>query len=337
MKAVVLRNTSDVELHPLKYEDVEKPEIKDDEVLIRVEKCGVCRTDLHVVEGELPPLSSEIIPGHEAVGKIVKVGRLVQNLSKDDTVGVPWLHSTCGKCEFCVSGRENLCNNKVYTGYTINGGYAEYMTGKEGFVFKLPIKDDNAKLAPLLCAGIIGYRALKAALPRPGARIGFFGFGASAHITLQLASRLGFETIAYSRNPLHIELALNLGATEAKLSEEEPKESTPTLDAALVFAPVGSVVLQALKDTKKGGTVSIAAIHMTPIPQIDYDRYLYGEKKITSVESNTREDALEFLALADRLGLKGTVTLRSLKEANEALIDLKHGRVVGAVVLDCSS
>jgi propanol-preferring alcohol dehydrogenase len=314
---------------------LEEPEIRDDEALIRVEKCGVCRTDLHVVEGDLPPILAEIIPGHEAVGKIVEVGSLVKNLSKGDTVGVPWLHSTCGKCEFCVSGRENLCHNKIYTGYSVNGGYAEYMTGKEGYVFKLP-EENNAELAPLLCAGIIGYRALKLALPRPGARIGFFGFGASAHITLQLASRLGFETVAYSRNPSHIELALKLGATEARISGA-PKESTPTLDAALVFAPVGSVVMQALKDTKKGGTVSIAAIHMTSIPEIDYDRYLFGERRITSVESNTREDAIEFLALAERLGIRGTITLRNLKEANEALIDLKQGRVVGALVLDCGA
>lgn len=334
---MILRRVSPVEQEPLEYADVEVPVPSDDEVLVRVDKCGVCRTDLHIVEGDLRMLLPQVIPGHEAVGRVVRVGKSVQMLREGDFVGVPWLQSTCGRCEFCLTSRENLCISKVYTGYSANGGYAQFMTGKEGFVFKLP-KIDSAMAAPLLCAGIIGYRALKVALPRPGGRIGFFGFGGSAHLTLQLASRLGYETIAYSRTPSHLKLAHDLGANETILTNSEAGEQNKAeLDSALVFAPAGGVVLQALQQLKKGGCVAIAAIHMSSIPSIDYDRYLFGERKIVSVEANTRADALEFLALADRLKLSSTVTMRNLREANDALADLKRGNIVGAVVLDCSS
>ena len=332
-----LGKVSPVEQDPLVYADVEAPVPKHDEVLIRVDKCGVCRTDLHIVEGDLPVLFPQVIPGHEAVGRIVQVGKNVETLREGEIVGVPWLHSTCGRCEFCLTSRENLCTNKVFTGYSANGGYSQFLTGKEGFVFKLP-KVDTAKAAPLLCAGIIGYRGLKVASPRPGGRIGFFGFGGSAHLTLQLASILGYETVAYSRTPSHLKLAQDLGASETILTGREASEhKEPMLDAALVFAPAGVVVLQALHELKKGGCVAIAAIHMSPIPSIDYDKYLFGERKIVSVEANTRADALEFLALADRLKLGSTVTIKNLREANEALTDLKKGNVVGTVVLDCSS
>jgi propanol-preferring alcohol dehydrogenase len=278
-----------------------------------------------------------VIPGHEIVGRVVGVGRSVRTLSKGQFVGVPWLHQTCGGCEYCVTGRENLCENKRFTGYTENGGYAEYVLGEEGYVFPLPATDP-AGLAPFLCAGIIGYRALKLALPRPGGRIGFFGFGGSAHLTLQLASKLGYETVAYSRNPSHLDLAKRLGASETVLTANEgPSPRSPTLDSAVVFAPVGQSVLDALAELRKGGCLSIAAIHMSPIPAIDYDRLLFGERTMVSVESNTRADAREFLSLATRLHLESTVSVRPLARANEALIDLKVGRVVGALVLDCAS
>lgn len=341
MKAMVLRGVSDVDLLPLECVDLERPSPKENEVLVRVERCGVCRTDLHVVEGDLPPLVSPIIPGHEVVGRITRVGSNVRTLSEGELVGIPWLHQTCGRCEYCITSRENLCENKLYTGYTVNGGYSEYAVGEEGFVFPLPKGSDTTRLAPFLCAGIIGYRALKMALPRPGGRIGFFGFGGSAHLTLQLASKLGYETFAYSRNAAHLELALKLGASETFLTSGKDQsganDQDPTLDSALVFAPVGNVVLEALRSLRKGGIMSIAAIHMTPIPKIDYDKYLFGERKITSVEANTRSDAREFLDLALRLKLESTTTLRSLKDANEALRDLKRGNVTGAIVLDCSS
>jgi propanol-preferring alcohol dehydrogenase len=339
---MVLRKVSDVKSHPLTYEDVETPEPDVNDVLVQVDYCGVCRTDLHVVEGDIPPLVSPIIPGHEIVGKIVRLGKNVRTLSEGETVGIPWLHHTDGKCEYCITARENLCENKVFTGYTVNGGYAEYALGVEGYVVRLPKESEEAKLAPFLCAGIIGYRALKVALPRPGGRIGFFGFGGSAHLTLQLASKLGFETVGFSRNPSHLKLAMQLGATGTVLTsgdkgEDALKGKEKTLDSAVVFAPAGEVVIQALRTLKKGGLLSIAAIHMSTIPPIDYDNYLFGERKIMSVESNTRSDAQEFLDLARRLKLESTVSVRSLKEANETLVDLKEGRVTGAFVLDCKS
>jgi alcohol dehydrogenase, propanol-preferring len=341
LKALVLQETSDVATHPLKYEDVEEPKPQGDQILVRVKNCGVCRTDLHVVEGDIPPLVPHIIPGHEIVGEVVQVGDKVRRFKEGELVGIPWLHRTCRKCEYCITGRENLCDSKVYTGYSVNGGYAEYAIGEEGFVFRLPTQVETSKIAPLLCAGIIGYRALKLALPRAGGRIGFLGFGGSAHLTLQLATKLGYETVAFSRNRSHLKLAEELGATETVLTKNNDanhQELIPrTLDSAVVFAPAGEVVIQALRALKKGGIVSIAAIHMSPIPEMEYDNLLFGERKIISVESNTRADAQEFLDLATRLKLESTVSTRPLKDANEALIDLKRGVVTGALVLDCDT
>jgi alcohol dehydrogenase, propanol-preferring len=336
MKAMVLRTPAAVEGRPLQLEEVPTPEPNAAEVLVKVDKCGVCRTDLHVVEGDLPPLLPSVIPGHEIIGTVARLGPEVRTLAEGDRVGVPWLHSTCGRCAYCTSGRENLCDGKVFTGYTANGGYAPFVLGEEGFVLPLPA-GDATRWAPFLCAGIVGYRALKAALPRPGGRIGFFGFGGSAHLNLQLASRLGYDTVAYSRDCKHLDLAARLGASETVLADEVTLAARrPTLDAAVVFAPAGEVVLQALREVTKGSTVSIAAIHMSPIPSIDYDRWLFGERKLVSVEANTRADAREFLDLASRLHLDSHVQLRRLEEANEALSDLKADRVVGAVVLDCA-
>jgi len=337
MKAMVLRGPSPVETGPLHLEEVPLPEPSSTEVLVRVTRCGVCRTDLHVVEGDLPPRLPTVIPGHEVVGRVERVGDTVRSVAVGDVVGVPWLHRTCGSCEYCLTGRENLCDAKGFTGYTTNGGYAPYVLGEDGYVFRLP-PGDATRWAPFLCAGIIGYRALKAALPRPGGRLGFFGFGGSAHLALQLASRLGYETVAYSRNPRHLDLARTLGASETVLTEGGSRGGrSPSLDGAVVFAPAGEVVVQALPELKKGGTLSIAAIHLSPIPSIDYDRYLFGERRIVSVEANTRADAREFLDLAHRLRLESTVEVRPLAQANEALRDLKRGAVVGALVLDCSS
>ena len=333
---MVLRSVAPVESRPLRLEEVPTPVPGLTEVLVRVDKCGVCRTDLHVVEGDLAPQRPTVIPGHEIVGRVVGIGPGVRTLSVGETVGVPWLHHTCGRCEYCTTGRENLCPEKVFTGYTVDGGYAEFTLGEEGYVFPLPAADAT-RFAPFLCAGIIGYRALKVALPRPGGRIGFFGFGGSAHLTLQLASRLGYATVAYSRNPAHLSLAKELGAVDTILTTGSPPESAPHLDSAVVFAPTGEVVLTALRELKKGGTLSIAAIHMSPIPEIDYDRLLFGERKVVSVEANTRADAREFLDLAHRLHLESTVHERPLAQANEALTDLKRGSITGAAVLDCTA
>ncbi len=337
MRAMVLRTPAAPASRPLRLEERPTPEPAPTQVLVRVDRCGVCRTDLHVVEGDLPPRRASVVPGHEVVGVVERAGDSVRSLSRGDRVGVPWLHRTCGRCEFCATGRENLCDRKEFTGYSVDGGYATHVLGEEGFVVRLP-PGDASRLAPYLCAGIIGYRALKLARPPPGGRVGFFGFGGSAHLTMQLAARQGYDTVAYSRDDAHLELARRLGVSEAVLTDAKALDGrTPSLDAAIVFAPAGEVVLQALREAKKGATVSIAAIHMTAIPPIDYDRWLFGERRLVSVEANTRADAAEFLALAGRLHLDSTVRLRPLAEANEALDDLQQDRVVGTVVLDCAS
>ena len=334
MRAMSVVRTGPAESTPLALSDTPRPEPGPQEIVVRVEACGVCRTDLHVVEGDLPHVATGTIPGHEVVGRVEVLGRGVERYRIGDRVGIPWLHRSCGRCRFCTTGRENLCPTKEYTGYTVPGGYAEYARADEAFAVPLP-EGDPAPLAPLLCAGIIGYRALKVAAPPAGGRVGFFGFGASAHLTLQLAARLGFETIVYSRSPTHRKLAERLGAFEVL----EPPGAGPTspagrLDSALVFAPAGEVVLQALGELDRGGSLAIAAIHLSPIPPIDYDRRLFGERRIQSVEANTRADAREFLTLAHRFGLRATITTRPLEAANEALVDLKAGRIDGAVVLD---
>ncbi len=338
MQAMRFARPASADRRPLVLEEGEPPVPGGPEVLVEVRACGVCRTDLHVVEGDLPPLRPSVVPGHEIVGRVVRTGEEVRRLSVGDWVGIPWLHRTCGRCEYCLTGRENLCVAKVFTGYSVDGGYAQYAVGDEAYVFPLPPPSDPFRIAPYLCAGVIGYRALKLALPRPGGRIGFFGFGGSAHLALQLAARLGYETVAYSRNPDHLALAAELGAAESVLtSKPRIAAPTPNLDSAVVFAPVGEVVVDALRELKKGGTLSIAAIHLTPLPSIDYDGLLFGERKIVSVEANTRADAREFLELAFRLRLETRVSVRPLREANEALADLKHGRVTGAAVLDCAA
>lgn len=305
------------------------------EVRLEIEFCGVCRTDLHIVEGDLPPLLPEIVPGHEAVARVAELGPEVRTLAVGDRVGMPWLRFTCGRCEYCRTGRENLCAFKRFTGYSDPGGYAEQAVADEGYLLRLP-PGPGERLAPLLCAGIIGYRAFTLARPRPGGRIGFFGFGGSAHLTLQLAARLGYETVAYSRDPAHVALARSLGAVAAYETPGGIDAPGPAdLDAAIVFAPAGEVVLQALGRLKRGGTVAVAGIHVSPIPPIDYDGRLFGERVLRSVEANTRQDAEEFLALATRLGVESHVTVRPLGAANEALRDLKEDRVVGAAVLEC--
>lgn len=287
------------------------------------------------MEGDLAPLVDGIVPGHEGVGSIVALGGAVRGFSVGDRVGLPWLRSTCGTCEFCRTGRENLCAQKRFTGYSDPGAYAELALGEAAYVLPLPAGNPD-RLAPLLCAGLIGYPAFRLAATPPGGRLGFFGFGGSAHLTLPLATRLGFETVGISRNARHVELARRLGASEAHLaSGPEPPAGVRPLDSALVFAPSGEVVLSALRLLKKGGRVVIAAIHLSPIPSIDYDRWLSGERSIHSVEANTRADAAEYLRLALRLGITASTRTVPLREANEALIDLKEDRVAGTVVLDC--
>lgn len=332
MKGMVLHKYAKVEDRPLKMEDLEPGDIKSDEILVKVIACGVCRTDLHIVEGQLGDASLPLVPGHEIVGRVEEIGKDVWNLSEGDLVGVPWLHSTCGKCEFCLSGRENLCHSKEFTGYTVNGGYAEYVKARSTFAFRLENGEDPYKAAPLLCAGIIGYRAFKLAAPPPGGSIGMFGFGSSAHITLQLASKLGFEAVAVSRSREHMDLAKRLGAAAA-YSYDDLENIRGKLDSAIVFAPASRPILDALESVKSGGRVIVADIYVGNIESFSYEKYLFNERELKSVEANTREDAVEFLALSRRLKISSVVETVGLERANEALERLKKGNVNGAMVL----
>ena len=299
------------------------------EVLIKVHACAVCRTDLHVVDGDLPNPKSPVVPGHEIVGTIVETGGAVEKYKVGDRVGVPWLGWTCGECAFCLSGRENLCDRARFTGYQIDGGFAELTVADERFCFALPAGYSDVKVAPLLCAGLIGYRALRMA--GDAKRIGLYGFGAAAHIIAQVARHQGREVYGFTRaGDLTTQaFARSLGAVWAGASEDRPPEP---LDAALIFAPVGALVPAALKATVKGGTVVCAGIHMSPIPSFSYD-ILWEERSIRSVANLTRRDAEEFLALAGKTPIETETTTYPLDRANAALDDLRQGRFEGAAVL----
>lgn len=312
-----------------RLERVEKdvPEPGPGEVLVEVEACGVCRTDLHVVAGELPPHRSPVVPGHEIVGRVVSTG--TGGLRVGSRVGVPWLRSTCGTCSWCRSGAENLCRDSRYTGWDADGGYAEYAVAPAAYVYEVPDGLEATQAAPLLCAGIIGYRALKRAAVPPGGRLGLYGFGASAHLTAQIALAQGAELHVVTRGEEARRLARELGAT----SVGAPGAGVPPLDSAIVFAPAGEVVADALADVGPGGTVSVAGIHVSAIPALDYRRQLFDERTLTSVTSNTRADGAELLRLAGRLGLHATVTTYALDAADTAIADLAADRVRGVAVL----
>ncbi len=299
------------------------------EVLLRVQACAVCRTDLHVVDGELPDPKLPLVPGHEIVGRVIAAGREVERLREGDRVGVPWLGWTCGECEYCRSGRENLCARARFTGYQIDGGYAELAVADERFCFPLPASYGDAEAAPLLCAGLIGHRALTFA--GEARRVGLYGFGAAAHIVAQVARHQGREVFAFTRagDVAAQEFARSLGAAWAGSSSEAPPEP---LDAALIFAPVGALVPAALRATARGGTVVCAGIHMSDIPAFPY-RILWEERTIRSVANLTRRDAEEFLGLTDRVHIRTAVHPRPLAQANAALGALRAGEVRGAEVL----
>lgn len=332
MNACVLRRPSPVEDRPLKYSDVARPAPQDDELLIRVSACGICRTDLHVVEGELPIRKPGIIPGHQIVGVVKEIGEAVRDFTKGKRVGVAWLHRTCGKCRFCLSGRENLCENPEFTGWTRDGGYAEFTVAPAKFVYPLPAGFDDSQAAPLLCAGIIGYRALKLTdlTDWRGARLGIYGFGAAGHVCIQIARFRGADVYVMTRDrEKHQSLAEELGAAWVADTFAEPPVK---LDAAIIFAPAGEIVPSALKSLDKGGTLVLGGIHMSPIPEFGYD-LIYGERVIRSVANNTREDGREFLAEAAAIPVKTSVQAFSLAEANDALMALKHDAIRGAGVL----
>ena len=332
MKACVLETPAPAERNPLVLKDVPTPEPGPGEVLVRVHACGVCRTDLHVVEGELPPRKRPVIPGHQVVGSIESSGPQAGRFRQGTRVGIAWLHHTDGVCEYCRSGRENLCGNATFTGYTVDGGYAEYIVAPESFVYPIPEGFGDMAAAPLLCAGIIGFRSLRLADIQPGGALGLYGFGAAAHVAIQVARHWGMRIYAMTRDERHRQLARELGAEWAGGGEDQPPEK---LDSAIIFAPAGELVVSALRVLKKGGTVVLGGIYMSPIPQMDYN-LLYHERVIRSVANNTRRDGEDFLKIAAEIPIRTQVQEFRLEEANAALNALKNDAVRGAAVLRVS-
>lgn len=334
MKAWVLKKPAPVTEHPLRLTDLPLPAIGDDDVLVRVSACGICRTDLHVVEGELPVRRDQIVPGHQIVGRAVRIGSRVNGIAVGDRVGVAWLGRTCGACEFCTTGRENLCEQPTLTGWTANGGYAEYSAAAAAFTYPLPDTFKDIEAAPLLCAGIIGYRCLRLTGLRDGewkgARIGLYGFGAAGHVCIQIARARGAEVYVCTRDrERHQSLAQELGATWVGGAQDDPSVK---LDASIIFAPAGELVPIALRTIKKGGSVVLGGIHMSPIPEFDYS-LIYGERVVRSVANNTREDGREFLAEAAAIPVRTHVQTFPFSQANEGLIALKNDGLRGAGVL----
>ena len=315
---------------PLAMEERPDPAPGPSQLLIRVEACGVCRTDLHVVDGELPHVRPPIVPGHEVVGRIERLGAGVGDWAVGERVGAPWLGRACGVCSYCREGRENLCDDPIFTGYDRDGGYATHLVADAAFTVRLADAADPAATAPLLCAGLIGWRALKIA--GPGRRVGLYGFGAAAHIVAQICRCEGREVYAFTRpgDLAAQHFARGLGAEWAGGSDEA---APAPLDAAILFAPVGGLVPAALRATRKGGRVVCAGIHMSDIPSFPY-RWLWEERQVVSVANLTRADAAEFFAAAQRAAVKTEVTRYPLAEANRALDDLRHGRLQGAAVIE---
>jgi propanol-preferring alcohol dehydrogenase len=301
------------------------------EILVQVSVCGVCRTDLHLAEGDLAPRHPGTIPGHEIVGEVVALGEGASRFALGDRVGIAWLRWTCGVCRFCRSGRENLCVDPRFTGWDADGGYAELATVPEDFAYALPERFDDAEAAPLLCAGIIGYRALRRAELPPGGRLGIYGFGASAHLAAQVALHEGATVHVLTRSPAAQRLALELGCASAGGATDLPPEP---LDAAVLFAPAGELVPVVLRALDRGGTLSIAGIHLSTIPPIDYDHELFEERQVRSVTANTRRDGEELLALAAEIPIRPTVVRYPLEQADEALAAVAGDGLTGAAVLD---
>jgi propanol-preferring alcohol dehydrogenase len=329
MKACLLHAPARIETNPLEFTDAAVPESGKDQVLVRVHACGVCRTDLHVIEGELPPRKSPVIPGHQVVGIVEKQGENARRYPIGARVGIAWLHKTDGTCEYCRAGAENLCDRPEFTGYTVNGGYAEYIVAHEKFVYPIPEGFPDEQAAPLLCAGIIGFRSLRLSGVKSDGRLGFYGFGAAAHVAIQVARHWGAEVYASTRDARHQKLALELGAAWAGGTFDEPPKK---LDAAIVFAPAGEIVPAALKALKKGGVLVLGGIHMSAIPSFPYE-LLYQERVVRSVANNTRQDGKDFLKVAAEIPIRMHVQIFPLQEANRALNALKNDGIPGAAVL----
>lgn len=330
MLAAVLEKPAPIEERPLKLVETLEPEPGPGEVLLKVKACSVCRTDLHIVEGELPPAKLPVIPGHQVVGVVEDVGEGVEGLAKGERVGVPWLYWSCGSCKFCRRGLENLCERALFTGYSVDGGYAELMVARAGFVHPIPPGFSDFEAAPLLCGGAIGYRALRlTGLLESGGRLGLFGFGSSAHMVLPVAVRRGLEVYVFTESEGKAELARAMGAAWAGPTKAELPAK---LDAAIVFAPAGWVAVEALSKLERGGRLVLAGIYMTPIEKLEYE-LLWLEREVKSVANVTRRDVREFLEEAAKAGLKPSVKVYRLEEANEALLELKRKPPAGSLVL----
>jgi alcohol dehydrogenase, propanol-preferring len=334
VRAWVVHEPGPITAGPLRLVERPVPEPGTGQLLLKVLACGVCRTDLHLAEGDLPPHGADVTPGHEIVGEVVAAGSGVTRFGVGDRVGGAWLAGTDGSCTYCRRGRENLCPGSVYTGWDVNGGYAEYAAAADAFVHPLPGGFSDIELAPLLCAGIIGYRALRRAELPPAGRLGIYGFGGSAHLAAQIAIAEGAAVHVFTRAEPARDLALRLGAASAQDSFDPTPEP---LDSAILFAPVGDLVPVALAALDRGGTLAIAGIYLTDIPPLNYDAHLFQERQLRSVTANTRGDAEEFLRLAERLRIKVSATPYAFEAADRALADLAADRVNGAAVLTISS
>lgn len=333
MKACILRSPAPIATNPLEYADVPEPQPAAGEIRVRVKVCGVCRTDLHVVEGQLPQRKSPLVPGHQIVGVVDGLGEGAARFPLGARVGIPWLHRTDQVCEYCRTGKENLCDNPDFTGYTVDGGYAAYVVAPEEFAYAIPEGFGDDQAAPLLCAGIIGFRSLRLAGVGKGGRLAFYGFGAAAHVAIQVALHGGVEVYACTRGEKHQQLALELGAVWAGEASAQPPAE---LDAAIIFAPAGELVPLALRALKKGGVLVLGGIYMSRIPTFDYN-LLYQERLIRSVANNTRQDGQDFLRIAAEIPIVTRVSVFPLRDANRALNDLKADRINGAAVLDCGA
>jgi propanol-preferring alcohol dehydrogenase len=327
---MILEKPASITSAPLREVEMEPPVPGPEQIAVKVAACGVCHTDLHVVEGDLQLSVMPLIPGHQIVGKVEGLGEKVTRFQVGDRVGIAWLHWTCGSCRFCSSGRENLCPEAQFTGFHRNGGYAELVCAPEKFAYHLPDSFSDIQAAPLLCAGIIGYRALELSGIQAGERLGLYGFGASAHVTIQVARHMDVEVYVFSRGEDHRKLAEELGAVWTGRVPDCPPDN---LDASIIFAPAGELVPPALEALGRGGTLVLGGIHMSFIPALDYERHLYYEKTLRSVTASTRKDGEEFLELAAAIPVRTRVTTYPLTEANRALFDLKEGRIDGAAVL----
>ncbi len=329
MRAVRLSKPAPIEQHPLQLETVPEPEPAQGQLMLAVRVCGVCHTDLHIAEGDIRPPAYPVTPGHQVVGEVRAVAPGVQGWRVGERAGVTWLFSADGTCEFCRRGDENLCPSARFTGFDAPGGYAEFMVAPADYCLKIPASLADEDAAPLLCAGIIGYRSLRRVGLQPGERLGLAGFGASAHLALQVARHWGCQVSVFTRSPEHRQLALELGAEWAGGADDRPPEA---LDRVVTFAPVGDLIPKMLDKLRAGGALAINAVHLSPIPELPY-KLIYGERSLTSVANLTRQDGAEFLALAAEIPIRPVVRSAPLEAANQVLEDLKHSRIIGSAIL----